>query len=355
MSSFTTLIISWTLERTLTATGYNISYSNTNNTDCFTDSRSGITTSGTSYQLTGLEEGTQYSITVTATLTGGRTQQDTIIATTRTAGQSIAQSLFSPSFWPFSLPVPSAPPSSVRLSVVSSTSIDVHWGRPENCSQWNGEITGYFVKYRKKGSGERYKYLSIDSSGGMTTLSGLTKQTVYTVQVAARTSGGTGVYSQPQTIETPDGECFLSDVSSCNSFCVVYVDVFLSLNGAVIPDHGYVAISDIGFSDNDALLCNTDNPGTSTSGDWYAPDGTRVYGTDVPGVIRNRGPMVVRLRRTTGTAPEGIYRCSVEDAASTSQTVYVGLYKTGRGKSWFLNVHYTGALYTQGIYHCLVT
>ena len=74
----------------MTATGYTISYSNTN-TDCFTDSRSGITTSGTSYTLTGLEEGTRYSITVTATLTGEITEQN-ITATTRTAGQSISQS-----------------------------------------------------------------------------------------------------------------------------------------------------------------------------------------------------------------------------------------------------------------------
>ncbi|CAI8029809.1 Receptor-type tyrosine-protein phosphatase F, partial [Geodia barretti] len=88
---------------------YTISYYNTNNTGCFNHSRSDITTSRASYQLTGLEEGTQYSITVTATLTGGRTEQDIITATTRTAA-------------------PSAPPSSVRLSVVSSTSINVRWG-----------------------------------------------------------------------------------------------------------------------------------------------------------------------------------------------------------------------------------
>ena len=129
--------------------------------------------------------------------------------------------------------------------------------------------------------------------------------------------------------------------------------MFLSLNGAVIPNHGYVAISDIGFSDSNALLCITNRPppsgGITSGGDWHAPDGTRVYGTVVPGVTRNRGSMVVRLRRTTGTAREGIYWCSVMHAASTLQTVYVGLYNTGRGKSWFLNVHYTGALYTQAI------
>ena len=131
---------------------------------------------------------------------------------------------------------------------------------------------------------------------------------------------------------------------------IVYVDVFLSLNGAVIPDHGYVAISDIGFSDNTALLCNTNRPGTPTSGNWFPPHGTRVDGTDVPGVTRARGSMVVRLRRTTtGTAHEGIYWCSVPDAASTLQTVYVGLYNTGGGNVWFLNLHFTGALYTQAV------
>ena len=195
----------------MTATGYTISYYNTNNIDCLNDSRSGITTSGTSYQLTGLEEGTEYSITVTATLTGGRTEQDTVTATTRTAGQSISQSLFTPIHSePFSLlTAPSVPPSSVRLSVVSSTSINVRWG-PMDCRHRNGEITRYTVRYGEEGGDLTPLFLPGDSSGGMITLSGLTKQTVYTVEVAARTSGGTGVYSQPQNIETPDSEHSLS-------------------------------------------------------------------------------------------------------------------------------------------------
>ena len=68
------------------ATIYTISYSNTN-TECFTDSRGGITASGISHTLDDLEEGTEYSITVTASLTEGRTERDTTItATTKTAG-----------------------------------------------------------------------------------------------------------------------------------------------------------------------------------------------------------------------------------------------------------------------------
>jgi hypothetical protein len=111
-----------------------------------------------------------------------------------------------------------------------------------------------------------------------------------------------------------------------------------------------VAIIDIGSTNDTALLCNTNRPSTPSSGNWYTPDGKRVNLMEVPGVTRNRGTMVVRLKRTnTDTAPEGIYWCSVEDAASTSQTVYVGLYNTG-GNPWSLNVHYTGALlYTQAV------
>ncbi|CAI8026847.1 Protein sidekick, partial [Geodia barretti] len=119
-------------------------------------------------QLTGLEEGTQYSIILTVTLTGGRTEQNTVTGTTRTAA-------------------PSAPPSSVRLSVVSSASINVRWG-PMDCRHQNGEITSYYVRYGEKGGRQTPRFLSGDSSGGMTTLSRLTKQTVYTVEVAARTS-----------------------------------------------------------------------------------------------------------------------------------------------------------------------
>ena len=117
-------------------------------------------------------------------------------------------------------------------------------------------------------------------------------------------------------------------------------DVYLSLNGEVIPNYGYVNISDIGSSDTTALLCHTNKPahyGGNSGGDWFAPDGTRVGGigsTDVPGFERNRGPTVVRLRRrTSGSAPdEGIYQCRINDATDASQIEYVGLYNEGGGK-----------------------
>ena len=108
-------------------------------------------------------------------------------------------------------------------------------------------------------------------------------------------------------------------------------DVYISLDGIVIPNHGYVVISDIGSSDDDALLCHTNYNGIPSTGDWFAPDKTRVNGNDVPGYTRNRGPMVVRLKRTTGTPTQGIYVCAIEDDQSSRHIVYVGLYNMGEG------------------------
>ena len=47
-----------------------------------------IAGSETMYTLPGLEEGTEYSITVTATLTGGGSQEDMDVGTTWATGES---------------------------------------------------------------------------------------------------------------------------------------------------------------------------------------------------------------------------------------------------------------------------
>ena len=88
-STATTLTISWMLDDGIAEMieSYTIPYSNTN-TDCFTDSNNitDITASETMYTLTDLEEGTGYSITVTATLSDGETAEDNLTATTMAAG-----------------------------------------------------------------------------------------------------------------------------------------------------------------------------------------------------------------------------------------------------------------------------
>ena len=113
--------------------------------------------------------------------------------------------------------------------------------------------------------------------------------------------------------------------------------MYLSLNDVIIPNNSHVMIIDIGSTENTALICNTNRPVINnlrhSGGDWYGPSGTRVggMGSDgVPGFVRTRGPMVVRLLRNTATDPpsEGIYHCVVEDDTMTEHTLYVGLYKS---------------------------
>ena len=119
---------------------------------------------------------------------------------------------------------------------------------------------------------------------------------------------------------------------------LLYIAVYFSLNGSVIPNHGYVVISDIGTAGDDtALLCHTNRPpptGSSHSGgDWFAPDGYIVRPYRV-GFRRNQGPMVVKLfRRFFDGQVEGIYYCQILEATETLQTIYVGLYNDGRGNN----------------------
>ena len=222
-SSPNTVTISWALFDG----AFTISYSNTN-TDCFTDSSiiSDIAGSETMYTLTGLEEGTEYSITVTATPTGGGvTEQQNITATTIAAGESTSQSSRS---LLFSLTAPSAPPSSVRVSVENSTAITVQWGPVEPCNQQNGAITGYSVRYGDVGTSQGERSVEMASLPGATrtVVSGLIKETVYTVEVAAETSGGTGVYSELLTIIISDSEC----VFLCNTTLLTAQGVHFNIN-----------------------------------------------------------------------------------------------------------------------------
>ena len=86
----TSLIISWSLVGSAVETSYSISYSNTD-TQCFTDSDtvSGIAAGETSHTLTDLEEGTEYTITVTALLTGGEILEYSVTGMTRVVGEMV--------------------------------------------------------------------------------------------------------------------------------------------------------------------------------------------------------------------------------------------------------------------------
>ena len=95
-----------------------------------------------------------------------------------------------------SLTAPSAPPSSVNVTGVTSSTISVQWGSVP-CIHQNGDLTGYSVQYEVMGSGNTQTKAASGGSTTETTLSSLTALTNYSIQVAAVTGSGTGVFSNP--------------------------------------------------------------------------------------------------------------------------------------------------------------
>ena len=96
---------------------------------------------------------------------------------------------------------PSAAPTSVRESGVTSSSITVQWGAV-NCIHHNGDITGYSVRYGVQGSGSTQNMSVSGGDTSQTTIPGLNPSTNYSIQVAAVNSAGIGEYSTSHIIET---------------------------------------------------------------------------------------------------------------------------------------------------------
>ena len=100
-------------------------------------------------------------------------------------------------------PAPSAAPTSVRVSEVTSTSITVQWGAVD-CRHHNGDITDYSVRYGVQGNGTTQTKTVSGASVTETTISGLIPYTTYSIAVAAVNSAGTGVYSHVTISNTAD-------------------------------------------------------------------------------------------------------------------------------------------------------
>ena len=119
-------------------------------------------------------------------------------------------------------------------------------------------------------------------------------------------------------------QLFTAPSCSCG---IIFSDVYIRLNDSIIPNRGYVKISDLSFATLDCLT--TDN---QHEGNWISPDGTTVDSSgSVPGFRTTRGPLIVRLLRTSGTPQQGIYQYVVQNDTAVLYTVHVGLYNSGEG------------------------
>ena len=94
-----------------------------------------------------------------------------------------------------------------------------------------------------------------------------------------------------------------------------------------------MTINDIGSNDMSALICNTNSTASMRKlGDWFSPSGDKVGGSGpnsenyVPGLIRTKKTKRLLLKASTGSPPEGIYHCEVNNTRETFQKLYIGLY-----------------------------
>ena len=111
-----------------------------------------------------------------------------------------------------------------------------------------------------------------------------------------------------------------------------------SLNGNSIPTDGsgHVRVTDIGDTNGNALVCHSGIP-ISNSGNWYlhptemsTGDGDRIAspppdrGWSKTRATDSQGHRLVRLRRDSATAEEGVFTCHIPGDFGTP--VSVGIY-----------------------------
>ena len=122
---------------------------------------------------------------------------------------------------------------------------------------------------------------------------------------------------------------------------------YLTFMGEILPNHSYVDLSLVGgINSGNEVVCHTDLSSCCRGGDdpdrgdWYFPNGDRLPFPGSHPLIQRRLQQRVELHRgdRSGSAPSGIYRCSIETTAvhsgdntdtTTRETVYVGLYDSG--------------------------
>ena len=103
---------------------------------------------------------------------------------------------------------PSTSPEMVNAHTVSSSTIYVYWGEV-TCQLHNGEITGYFVEYSRRGgggegSGEGGSGCAevVHVTSPNLTITGLGPLTEYIIRVAAVNKNGAGPFSDPVYVTT---------------------------------------------------------------------------------------------------------------------------------------------------------
>ena len=178
-------------------TEYLIEWQRNTSVGCSDEDTGSTTITATSHTIPGLEEDSRYTITVTASNGAGSSEvSNTVTAVTEEAGERLS-TLLVVYCMVLSPTAPSAPPSEVDVTDMTSTTITVQWGEVP-CIHQNGDITGYSVQYGVEGSGNTENMPVSGASTTQTTISGLNPSTNYSIQVAAVNNLLVGTYSSAE-------------------------------------------------------------------------------------------------------------------------------------------------------------
>ena len=136
--------------------------------------------------------------------------------------------------------------------------------------------------------------------------------------------------------------CKVKQILWCSFFYLnpFIIGIYFQLNEVNYSNNSdlEIVITDIGSSDEESLLCFTDNPnccdGENRMGQWYLPDMTEVR-TEGTGdsFYRDRGPSVVRLhRRHNVMMPTGEFCCEVSDVNGKIQRACIMIVNTSESE-----------------------
>ena len=191
--SSTAITITGSVPSGSVVTGFEVRWQRDTSVGCSNEDEDTISETGVfftlSYQISGLEPGNRYTITVTVSSAAGTAPaSNSVTGTTLEIGERDRPNQFL-LCCVFLSTAPSAGPASVTAGTVTANSITVQWEEVP-CLHRNGEITGYTVVART--SGEVVKSVDVDADDGReVTVSGLNPNTQYSVIVAAVNSAGT--------------------------------------------------------------------------------------------------------------------------------------------------------------------
>eukprot|EP00731_Ephydatia_muelleri_P019044 Em0011g1084a len=189
----------------------------------------------TQYTITGLQEFSAYTLTITASIGVGSSPPASVLVNTSSAA-------------------PSAPPNNLTEVTKTSSSVTISWGEVP-CQDQNSVIVGYSVLYGAVTSGVGG---TVATSGRALTVNGLSPYTNYSIKVSAVNSDGAlGPYSSPLFVVTDQSTP--GPVTGLQAFNKTFTTITLTWQPPPVPN-GVIIMYQLTYSTNGVV--NTYNTAT---------------------------------------------------------------------------------------------